>query len=75
LSDDSLTLVRKKMMSEMARTLLRIQLLVSSHVPTHTMQGNARMNTKTGIGPKYGTSTSREKRLLAERGGEARGGG
>ena len=40
------------MMSEIARMLLRIQLFVKSQVPTHTMQGGARMKTKTGIGPK-----------------------
>ena len=67
MSDDSLTLVKKKMMREKASTLLRIQLLVSSHVTTHTRHGTARMKTKMGIGPRYDTSISREKRWLQKR--------
>ena len=43
--------VRKKMMRETARTLLRSQLLVTSHSTTVKMHTGARTKTSTGTGP------------------------
>jgi hypothetical protein len=37
-------------------------LFVSSQVPTQTMQAGARTKTRMGMGPRYGTSISRENR-------------